>query len=79
MTLVFGVYDSVAEELGPLFYAKNAGVAQRQYNNLLEDIPEDSRGDFKLICLMQFDKSKWVIVNSNVPVESTDGFVTFEV
>lgn len=46
---IYTVYDTVAQDAGPLFTAVNTGVATRQYRALLNDIPEAQRSEFKLM------------------------------
>lgn len=55
---VFGLYsirDCLAEEYGPLFQAVNDGVAVRQFQKILVDIPISSRGDYVLVCFGKMD------------------------
>lgn len=53
----YTIYDLVAQEAGPVFQAKNDEVAYRSYNNILKDLSEASKDDFKLICLLSLDTS----------------------
>lgn len=51
---VYSIRDKVARECGPLFVAKNDGVALRQFRNLLktDGVRPD---DFELLLLGMFD------------------------
>lgn len=60
MMRVYVIYDKVAEEGGPLFLAKNDGVAMRQYMNLIKDVKQP--GDFQLYVLGEYDPSKINVV-----------------
>ena len=35
-TMVFSIYDKLAEEYGPTFHAKNNAIANRNYHQLAE-------------------------------------------
>ena len=51
MARIYCIYDTVSEESGPLFEAKNDVMARRIYNNLQELPPGSVKDDFKLIKL----------------------------
>jgi len=42
---IYGIYDTVAEQYGPLFEAKNDGVAQRNFEQLTKDTQYGSEYD----------------------------------
>lgn len=54
---MYTVYDKVAEEAGPLFTAKNDGVAARNFRNLLEQNQVQEKEEFKLLYMGEFDTS----------------------
>lgn len=46
---LYVIRDVVADDVGPVFQAKNEGVALRQYRNVLKDLnPAISRHEFEL-------------------------------
>lgn len=51
----YGVYDSVAEEFGPLFQAKNDGTAMRIFNRIVDSSEEQDKSCYKLIRKFTFD------------------------
>jgi hypothetical protein len=53
--LVYSIYDKVAKESGPLFFAKNEEVAQRQFNNVLGDFDEVRKSEYELILIGTFE------------------------
>lgn len=50
-TKLYTVYDSVAEEAGPIFQAVNDAVAMRNYNNMLASTPHINPAEYKLLCV----------------------------
>lgn len=50
---IYTVYDVVADEAGPLFNAKNDGVAMRQFLDLLNKVV--TKDDYRLYCLGEYD------------------------
>lgn len=57
-TILYTIYDLVAEEAGPVFEAVNDGVAMRNFRNLLKEIPAYQHGDYRIYRLGSFDHSK---------------------
>lgn len=55
---VYTIYDTVAKESGPLFYAKNIAVAQRSFNNLLKDLDEETKKEYELVYIGVFNTSE---------------------
>lgn len=53
-SMLYVVFDKVAQESGPIFEAKNDGVAIRQFTQLMEKNPID-RQEFALLCLGEID------------------------
>lgn len=56
---LYSIYDSVSEEYGPIFHAKNEAVARRAVESLLHDGVKSI--DFDLYCLGTFDNDTGVI------------------
>lgn len=54
-TNYYGVYDSVAEEFGPLFQAKNDGTAMRIFKRIVDTSEEKDKSCYKLIRKFTFD------------------------
>jgi hypothetical protein len=52
-TNLYVIYDKVALESGPIFEAKNDGVAFRRYNAILQE--SDHPDDFQLLKVGLFD------------------------
>jgi len=51
------IRDMVAEESGPVFEAKNDGVARRGFKQALEK-SRGGLGEFRLMCIGEFDHDK---------------------
>ena len=51
---LYTIRDTVAEENGPVFTAKNDGVALRQYRDVLNAIQNDP-DEYKLYCIGSWD------------------------
>jgi len=65
---LYTIYDRVAEEAGPLFPAVNDGIAIRNYRNVLEQVPEYQRGDYRLYYIGEFDPHTMIVVlDSMIP------------
>lgn len=65
---IYVVYDRVAEESGPVFEAKNDGVAIRQYLHLIKTknmVP----ADFNLLHVGEIDHDVSVITANPAPIE----------
>ncbi|WNK14049.1 MAG: nonstructural protein [Microvirus sp.] len=54
-TPVYTIYDKVAEEAGPVFQARNDGVAARAFRILLKDSRQD---EHRLYQVGEFDSEK---------------------
>jgi 23S rRNA-/tRNA-specific pseudouridylate synthase len=63
---VYTIYDTVAKESGPLFYAKNLTVAQRSFNNLLKDLDEETRKEYELRLIGVFNTTECKFENIEV-------------
>lgn len=62
---LYCIRDLLAKESGPLFEAKNDGVACRMYSGV--NLPGDSN-DFELLFIGSYDHDKSVIKPVNPPV-----------
>ena len=52
---IYTIYDKVACESGPIFQAKNDGVALRCFMSLMKDTPSVNPTDYDVYCLGEFD------------------------
>ncbi len=52
---IYTIYDKVACEAGPIFQAKNDGVALRCFMSLMKDTPNVVPSDYDVYCLGEFD------------------------
>lgn len=57
---VYAIYDTVAQESGPLFEAKNDGIALRNFENFLGKT--HLVDDFRLYAVGEYDKESMVLV-----------------
>lgn len=67
VTRMYTVFDKVAQEAGPIFNAKNDGVAMRSYLALLKETKD--QGEYKLMCLGSFENESMSIVLLPDPIE----------
>ncbi|MBA7535562.1 hypothetical protein ES705_27820 [subsurface metagenome] len=65
-TELYVVYDKVAEESGPIFEARNEGVASRQYAKFINKA--DAPADYLLFRIGSLDHDSSVIVALDGPV-----------
>lgn len=57
------VYDSVADEYSlPTFYFKDS-VARRWFSQVLNNVPDDSKNDFKLLRIGTYDSELGILSN----------------
>lgn len=71
---LYSIKDNVAEEYGPVFIAKNDGVAARNFNALVKQ--EHVRvEDYTLYCLGEFDNDKGEIIFPRGGYDYADGSV----
>lgn len=61
VTRLYVIFDSVAEESGPIFQAKNDAVALRQFGNLQKK--EGFSDEFSLWCFGSFDHETMELVS----------------
>ena len=52
---IYTIYDKVACEAGPIYQAKNDGVALRCFMSLIKDTPSVNPTDYDVYCLGVFD------------------------
>ena len=52
---IYTIYDKVACEAGPIFQAKNDGVAFRCFMSLINETPVSNPTDYDVYCLGEFD------------------------
>lgn len=71
----FGVYsirDTIAEEFGPIFTAKNEGVAIRSFFQLLKGDPATNQADYTLHRLGTWDRDTGKLIAQDptlIPVQ----------
>lgn len=73
-TRLYVVYDRVAQESGPVFEAKNNGVARRQFVNMLNQERALNKDDYELICVAVMDHSINVVEPEPFPELIMRGF-----
>lgn len=67
---LYTIRDTVAEENGPVFTAKNDGVALRQFKEILTSIKNDPE-EYKLYCIGYWDSDDLGSLKSDMyPVSS---------
>lgn len=57
------IWDKVAKEAGPVFQAKNDGVARRNVNNILEKVADFDQAAYELRKICSFDNEKVEVCN----------------
>lgn len=62
---LYSILDSVAKEYGPIFYCKNAEVAQRAFHELIDDTSNPL--DYELCYLGTFDTEIGTIDPVTIP------------
>lgn len=68
---LYVIYDTIAEDSGPVFEAVNDGVARRYYDKLCAENMQDpvfKANDYQLICVGIIDKTTFLIDTTNMPV-----------
>lgn len=53
--IVYTVYDKLARQAGPFATAVNLEVAQRGFNNLMREVPDEDKDDYNMVILGSFD------------------------
>lgn len=64
---LYSIYDSVAEEFGPIFEAGNDSVALRAKKGLLKQVDPSMLAEFDLYCVGEYE-----IVEGKVKVKGYD-------
>lgn len=59
---LYVIYDKTAQESSAIFQAKNDGIANRSYRNLIESVPGYQRSDYRLYCLGTYDSSNMELI-----------------
>lgn len=67
ITELYTIYDKVAEEAGPIFQAKNLGVASRYIQEMFKQNKNIVASDYDVICLGTFDSEDVKLTESNIP------------
>ena len=71
--VIYTVFDKVAEEYGPLFEAKNDGVALRQFKQLIDTVVVGNRDDYVLYSCGTFDHENGALVRLNLEIVAYAG------
>jgi hypothetical protein len=66
ITQLYTVRDRVAEESGPIFQAKNDGIAYRAYSELLQSATNSKPDDYMLLHLGSYDNETTTIKTTTV-------------
>lgn len=70
-TNLYVIFDRVAEESGPVFTAINDGVAMRSYRNLVKELDQEARSEYRLYRLGYYDTFSMEVKSEFPPVEIT--------
>lgn len=73
---IYTVFDRVLEESGPVFEAKNHGVAARKFQNILQNT--EYPNDFRMLHLGSIDHQTSVIMPLSSPDDVTDSIAFIE-
>jgi len=66
---IYSIKDIIALEYGPLFLAKNSGVAKRQYLNMMAEQRVNQISDYCLYELGWYDPETGLIITHAIPEE----------
>lgn len=66
---LYTVIDRVAEEAGPVFQAVNVGIAQRNFRQLMSQIPEVDKDSYVLVHIGSYDSERATVEGFAVPEE----------
>lgn len=84
IVFLYTIQDIIAQENGPVFTAKNDAVAMRNYNALLNDVPEIDKNNYKLYRVAEFNTEsiipfveaenpgKLITINVNMEAENAE-------
>lgn len=64
---LYSIKDVVAQEFGPVFQAKNDGVAIRQVNNTFKTMPPGDADAFHLFKIGEFDTETGLLMRLDAP------------
>lgn len=64
---VYVIYDTVAEEAGPLMPLKNDKLAVRMFHYSLQQQKVENPKDFQLMCLGEYDPEQPALFGIKVP------------
>ena len=70
---LYVVNDRVAETSGPIFEARNHGVATRKYKHMLNEEKALNVDDYQLLCIGEFDHDVNLITKEDFPKIIVDG------
>lgn len=66
---LYVIYDRVAQESGPVFEAKNDGIAVRQMRNVLSENPASKPLEYQLLNVGTIDHETNVITPIGTPLD----------
>nr|QJB19845.1 MAG: nonstructural protein [Microvirus sp.] len=69
---LYSFKDVVADRYGPLFHARNNGVALRNFKKLVNDVDLSSKNDFQLYHMGKWDEVTGLIIINDVPIKIGD-------
>ena len=70
ITNIYTIRDKVAEEVGPLFQAKNDQVAIRQFKHLIKD--SENPEEYELLCLGDFNDQTIELATGKIKIIKID-------
>lgn len=68
---VYTVFDRVADEAGPVFVAKNDGIALRSCAHMLREVGAENQGDYILLRIGTYESSPVRLTGFDIPVQVT--------
>lgn len=68
---LYSIRDKVAMEFGPIFQAKNEGVALRMLGTQLKESPTMNPAEYELICIGTFNSDTGAAHLLDVPISYT--------
>lgn len=69
ITSLYTIYDRTAEDAGPIFEAKNHGIAKRSFFRIIRNVDSVSAGDFRLYYLGDFNSETMELNREMTPIE----------
>ena len=67
-TLLYCLFDKVAETSGPIFEARNDPAAARAVQQMFKNAPDQNPDDYQLFCLGSFNKDEPLICAYEEPI-----------